>query len=92
MALALPLSDCYSSSDMRLPNDELPAKGAAVFTNDGGILSVCLDESEGEAPTIIVGLQRHGCSMMASVGIADAAIIARAIETMVARLLILDQE
>lgn len=75
---------------MRLPNDELPAKGAAVFTNDGGILSVCLSESEGEAPTMIVGIQRHGCSMMATISVADAAIIARAIETMVARLLILE--
>jgi hypothetical protein len=77
---------------MRLPHDELPAKGAAVFTNDGGILSVCLSETEGDAPTMMVGLQRHGCSMMASISIADAAIIARSIESMVARLLLLEQE
>lgn len=77
---------------MNFLTDELPAKGAAVFTNDGGILSVCLNEPEGEAPTMIVGLQRHGTAMSAQINIADAAIIARAIEVMVGRLLRLEQE
>ncbi len=71
--------------------DKKTPSGVSVFTNDGGILSVCVSETEGDTPSVLVGLQRHDRSMQTEISVVDAAALARAIDAMASRLLLLDE-
>ena len=65
--------------------------GVSVYTEGGGIVSVCVNAPEGEIPEVHIGVQKHEKSMDVAIAIADAAVIARAIEKMVSRFLAMEE-